>query len=177
MPPLDAFQARLADRLQAASTENVSAAWLAVEAGAGNYLFPLDHTGEIFPWTVPQPVPHTEPWFLGVANLRGGLHGVVRLSAFTAGERADGTRAEPPGEASAQTRLVALHARLEVNCALMVDRLIGLRAAGTFHASHAPEGDVPAWFGRTHVDGDGERWQELDLQALARHPRFLNIGT
>ena len=41
------------------------------------YLFPLGHAGEIFPWTPPQPVPYTEPWFLGVANLRGGLYGVV----------------------------------------------------------------------------------------------------
>jgi twitching motility protein PilI len=24
-----------------------------------------------------QPVPYAQPWFLGVANLRGGLYGVV----------------------------------------------------------------------------------------------------
>ena len=28
------------------------------------------------------PVPHTQPWFAGVANLRGGLHGVVDLAGF-----------------------------------------------------------------------------------------------
>ena len=27
-------------------------------------------------------VPHTQPWFAGVANLRGGLHGVVDLALF-----------------------------------------------------------------------------------------------
>ena len=59
------------------------AAWLAVEAGPHHCLLALGDTGEIFPWTVPQPVPHTLAWFLGVANLRGGLYGVARLDAFT----------------------------------------------------------------------------------------------
>jgi len=75
---LRAFQSRLAGRLQAVRTAgSVSASWLAVEAGNAKYLFPLGHAGEIFPWTPPQPVPYTAPWFLGVANLRGGLFGVV----------------------------------------------------------------------------------------------------
>jgi twitching motility protein PilI len=82
---LRAFQSRLASRLQAARTTGVAATWLAVEAGEGRYLFPLGHAGEIFPWTPPQPVPYTESWFLGVANLRGGLYGVVQLSAFASG--------------------------------------------------------------------------------------------
>jgi hypothetical protein len=82
---LRAFQSRLASRLQAARTTGVAATWLAVEAGEGKYLFPLGHAGEIFPWTPPQPVPYTEPWFLGVANLRGGLYGVVQLSGFATG--------------------------------------------------------------------------------------------
>ncbi len=70
---LRVFQSRLAGRLQAARSTGVSASWLAIEAGDAKYLFPLGHAGEIFPWTLPQPVPYTEPWFLGVANLRGGL--------------------------------------------------------------------------------------------------------
>ena len=67
------LQSRLATRLQAARTEGVAASWLAVEAAGDKYLFPLSQSGESFPWSVTQPVPYTQRWFLGVANLRGGL--------------------------------------------------------------------------------------------------------
>ena len=169
---LRAFQARLASRLQAARSSAVSAAWLAVEAGDANYLFPLGHAGEIFPWTPPQPVPYTEPWFLGVANLRGGLYGVVELARFAAG------RAEAPaGDATrVGSRLVALSELLEVNCALLVDRLVGLRGVEAFTASTAPAADAPAWLGHAYTDAAGAKWQEINLQALSQQTRFLSIG-
>jgi twitching motility protein PilI len=210
---LHAFQARLAERLQAAHTQKVAAAWLAVEAGPGNWLLPLADTGEIFPWTPPQAVPHTAPWFLGVANLRGGLHGVARLEAFaaTAGTRGasdipdadlpagaapltdfpnrSGTQDDDPPDGQAHhpiddaspdvssRRLVALHARFEVNCALLVDRVLGLRAADAFEAPPSPpDAPAPDWVAGSYVDAQGRPWRVLDLQALSRHTRFLNVG-
>lgn len=167
---LRAFQTRLASRLQAARTTDVAASWLAVEAGDANYLFPLGHAGEIFPWTPPQPVPYTEPWFLGVVNLRGGLYGVVELAAFASG------RAPASDAAHAQARLVALNELLDVNCALLIDRLVGLRGIEAFVSSQAPHDGAPAWFGHAYTDAAGALWQELNLQALAQQPQFLSIG-
>ena len=122
------LQSRLASRLQAARTEGVQASWLAVESAGARYLFPLAQSGEIFPFANAQAVPYTQPWFLGVANLRGGLYGVVDLAGFVAGGapamRSDATRAE--------SRLVALNSMLEVNCALLIDRLAGLRNLDAF---------------------------------------------
>jgi twitching motility protein PilI len=169
---LRAFQSRLAGRLQQARTSGVSASWLAVEAGESKFLFPLGHAGEIFPWTPPQPVPYTEPWFLGVANLRGGLYGVIQLSTFATGKPAPAS-----GDAArAQSRLVALNEMLEVNCALLIDRLIGLRGVDAFTDSQQPEGDAPAWLGHLYTDAEGGRWQEINLQALSQQPQFLSIG-
>ena len=77
------LQSRLAGRLQAARSEGVKvAAWLAVQAGGRNYLMPLGQSGEIFPWAGVQPVPYTKPWFLGIANLRGTLAGVIDLASL-----------------------------------------------------------------------------------------------
>ena len=42
-----------------------------------------------------------------------------------------------------QSRLVALNEMLEVNCALLIDRLVGLRGVEAFTASQAPAGDAP----------------------------------
>ena len=145
---LRAFQSRLASRLQEARTSGAGAAWLAVDVSGSNYLFPLNHAGEIFPWTPVQSVPHARDWFLGVANLRGGLFGVVDLASFVAGRapamRSDATRAE--------SRLVALNAVLEVNCALLIDRLSGLRSMEAFTtSSQAPEGSPPYFLSLIHI--------------------------
>ena len=172
---LRAFQSRLASRLQAAKTSDVSASWLAVEAGEANYLFPLGHAGEIFPWTPPQSVPYTEPWFLGVANLRGGLYGVVQLSAF-AGSAGAAPATAASDSARAQSRLVALNEMLEVNCALLIDRLVGLRGVSAYVASEPPSADAPAWHGHRYTDAAGADWQEINLQALSQQPQFLSIG-
>src|SRR6476619_334419 len=92
------LQSRLASRLQAARTEGVQASWLAVESAGRKYLFTLAQSGEIVPFSSAQPVPYTQPWFLGVANLRGGLFGVVDLGGYVAGrapaQRSDAGRAE-----------------------------------------------------------------------------------
>lgn len=166
------LQSRLASRLQAARTEGVQAAWLAVEAAGRKYLFPLTQSGEIFPYAATQAVPYTQDWFLGVANLRGGLYGVVDLAAYVGGQapaqRSDASRAE--------ARLVALNALLEVNCALLIDRLAGLRNLDAFVASSEPPAGSPDYFGSGYTDANGAYWQELNLQALAQQPQFLSIS-
>ena len=165
------LQVRLASRLQAAKTEGLSvSSWLAVESVGQFYLLPLGHAGEIFPWSMVQPVPYTQKWFMGVANLRGALSGVIDLAAFLGASTA---RTE---QALTEASLLALNAALEVNVALLVDRLAGLRSTEAFVASEAPADDAPAYFGSVYVDSSGARWQELNLQALSQDPAFLSIS-
>ncbi len=166
------LQSRLASRLQAARTEGVQASWLAVESGGRKFLFPLSQSGEIFPFSSAQPVPYTQSWFLGVANLRGGLYGVIDLASFVAGEapaqRSDASRAE--------SRLIALNGLLEVNCALLIDRLAGLRNMDAFSSSCEPAEGSPEYFGSGYTDANGAYWQEINLQALSQQPQFLSIS-
>lgn len=167
------FQSRLAERLQSARTSGVAASWLAVEAGAARLLFPLSHAGEIFSWTDVQRVPYAQPWFMGVANLRGGLSAVVDLAAFVQSSASAPTRSDSD---LAQCRLVALNPLLETNCALMVDRLLGLRTTEAFVSSAAAGAESPPYFGHRYTDVDGKQWQELNLQVLSQHPSFLGVG-
>lgn len=161
------LQARLADRLQAARTQPRAASWLAVECAGRGVLLPLADAGEIFAMTAIAPVAHAKPWFLGVANLRGGLHGVVDLAAFLGLERPAGGRDE--------ARLVAFNAALDTNCALLVDRLAGLRGAEQLEADDDPAQPLPPFAGARFRDEAGRRWQELRLSALARDEAFLAI--
>ena len=167
------FQSRLAERLQSARTTGVAASWLAVETGDLRLLFPLSHAGEIFSWTDVQRVPYVQPWFMGVANLRGGLSAVIDLAAFVRGDGARRVRSESE---LAQCRLVALNPLLETNCALLVDRLLGLRTTDAFASSAPPDQSAAPYFGHVYTDLVGRQWQELNLQALSQHQAFLGLG-
>ncbi len=166
------LQTRLANRLQAARTEGVSVAWLAVKAGEANYLFPLAQSGEIFPLAQVQRVPYTRPWFMGVVNLRGSLFGVVDLATFIAGGAAR-SRTE---QSLAQASVVTFNTALEINGALLVDTLAGLRKREAFEACVAPPVGSPAYFGNRFTDSQGAQWQEINLQALAQSTEFLSIS-
>ena len=164
------LQTRLASRLQAAKSEGLfMSSWLAIEAAGKPYLLPLSHAGEIFPRSTVQPVPYTQKWFLGVANLRGSLVGVVDLAAFL-GEVQQRTE-----QAMADSSLLTLNAALEVNAALLVDRLMGLRGMDAFVSSEPAAADAPVYFGTTYLDSNGTCWQELNLQTLSQQPAFLSI--
>ncbi len=170
------LQTRLATRLQAAHDQNQSVSWLAVESGASHYLFPLTQAEEIFPRASIQSVPYAHGWFVGVANLRGGLFGVIDLARFIGDADTDTEPKAAPAATeptASSMRMVTLNAALDVNCALLIDRLAGLRSVDSFQASHeAPQGS-PDYFGHRYVDADAVHWQELNLQSLVHSPRFL----
>ena len=165
------LQTRLAARLKTARAEAASVSWLAVECAGRGFLLPLHEAGEIFAMTSIVPVAHAKPWFLGVANLRGGLHGVVDLAAFLGVKGVE--RGVEPGRERVQ--LVAFNAALELNCALLVDRLAGLRSAAQMTAEPATAVARPAFVGEHYRDAAGREWQELRLAELARHESFLRV--
>ena len=164
------LQARLAARLQAARSEGVTvASWLAVEAGGTKYLLPLAQSGEIFPWTGVLPVPYTQPWFMGVANLRGSLAAVVDFPRLL------GRSVERTEMSLGDASLLAFNPALEVNAALLVDRLLGLRGPQDFVGMQAAPVEAPSYHGATYFDDVREPWQEIHLQNLSQDPVFLSI--
>jgi twitching motility protein PilI len=168
------LQSRLALRLQQARTETRVQSWLAVECAGLGLLVPLPTAGEIFPVGPVLPVPHTNSWFMGVANLRGGLHGVVDLAAFL-GLR----QPNAPDAVREQAQLLAFNATHGAHCAVLIDRLAGLRSATQLTAEdEAPAERAlrPGFAGARWRDADGRVWQEIDLAALAHYEQFLAIA-
>jgi twitching motility protein PilI len=166
------LQSRLAEKLQAAKTEGAVVAWLAVRVGKGNYLLPLAQSGEIFPVANATPMPYVQPWLLGVVNLRGGLYSVVDLAGFMKDE-APVVRTE---QSWVQARLVTFNPELEINCAMVVDALIGLRRQDFFVDVSGPSEGSPGYFGQRLTDPQGVCWQELNLQMLAHNAEFLSVS-
>ena len=162
------LQSRLAERLQAARTQVRGQSWLAIECSGRGFLLPLREAGEIFALTPVLPVPYSHPWFLGVANLRGHLHGVVDLAAFL-GVKTHAAGRDPP-------RLVGFNPALDINCVLLVDRLSGLRSDDELTPEpHADGVARPAFAGVQMRDAAGRLWQELKLSELVGDEAFLKI--
>ncbi|HSI48350.1 MAG TPA: chemotaxis protein CheW [Ideonella sp.] len=165
------LQLRLASRLQAAREQPREAGWLAVECGSAGLLLPLGQAGEIQSASVVTPVPHAVPWLAGVANVRGQLHAVLDLAVFL------GLREPQPGAAPRTGgQLVVLNQSMRVNCALLIDRLAGLRDSEQLQ--RLPEGDTPrpAFAPRQWRGAQDRVWDELDLSALVHDPLFLDVA-
>jgi len=166
------LQTRLASRLQAAKTQPRARGWLAVECAGVGLLLPLAQAGEIFPLRSLLKLPHAKPWLTGVAQLRGDLYTVVDLAAFL------GLRApQAIDPAAPEGQLVMLAPALQVNAALRVDRLAGLRGEEQLvRESEAADNTAkPAFAAGRWKDAQGVSWQEIDLGALAVDGAFLDV--
>lgn len=171
------FQLRLSERLRQAAAAPMGMARLGVRISTGNVLVDLSEVGEIVPFVGGvTPVPLAREWFRGLVNLRGSLYGVSDLGAFEGGAPLVPTRA---------TRLLAFAPRLGLNAALLVERTLGLQAMQALRELPPQEdGDQAngssssgsAWRGRSWLDDEGERWDELSLEALAVSERFLAVN-
>ena len=156
------YQEQLLERMQAARTSSGARAHqLGVEIGGIRYLLDLLEAGEIVPVPALATVPLTRPWYLGLANIRGSLVGVVDLARYPEQDGGGQDGAPAPGSA----RLVTFAASLGFPCALLVGRVVGLR-----HAADMSPAD-----GRLR-EADGSEWTPLSLSALVRDERFLQVG-
>jgi twitching motility protein PilI len=154
------YQVQLLERMQAArTTSGARVNQLGVAIGARRYLLDLLDAGEIVPAAPVTPVPLTQPWYLGLANVRGNLVGVIDLARYFG----DGAANAPP--AGPAVRLVTFSPALGFNCALLAERVYGLRHA----AGMTSAGDLLR-------DADGNEWTPLSLASLVREERFLHIG-
>jgi twitching motility protein PilI len=178
------FQTRLVDRMQAARGGSDSrAGQLGVLIGGTRWLFDLQQAGEIVTVGALTTVPLTQPWFMGLTNIRGNLISVVDFARFQGG---------PATPIDKQCRIIAFAPSLGFNGGLLVSRVLGLRniaemqaevgdsidngpAAGASATQAGPQQDRRVRIER-FVDREREVWQVLDLAAVTRNPRFLQVG-
>lgn len=151
------YQQQLLERMQAARAGGGAPLHqLGVMIGSERFLLDLTQTGEIVPLAPICPVPLTQPWYLGLSNVRGNLVGIIDYARYSgAGEVA----------AAPDSRVVTLAPRLGFNCALLVTRVFGLRQAADMQAD-----------GARLRDADDNEWTPLDLAELVQDPRFLHVG-
>lgn len=124
----------------------------------------FDEVVEILALPAVTPVPGSQPWMLGVANVRGSLLPVVDLKMFLEGERTvvhEGQR-------------VLVVRQTGGNVAVIIDELFGQRTFNDTHRAESP-GDVSGRYG--HFVGQAYRladqtWGVFNMSLLTRTPEF-----
>ena len=160
------FQLSVAERIRTASSRAALSSKLGFQVGADNWFVALHQVNEVIPVPPSVPVPLTHSWFRGVANVRGNLYSMIDFSAFQGGD---------PIASGMERRVILVSDRLVPGAGLVVSRMLGLRNPEQFNAASRPA-NAPAWVAAAYSDAGGTRWLELDLPALAREQRFLEVG-
>jgi len=161
------FQISVAERLRTAATRAALSSKLGFQVGGANWFVALHQVSEVIPMPAFIPVPLTQPWFRGVANVRGSLYSIVDFSAFQGGDPASG---------GTERRVILVSDKLVGGAGLLVSRMLGLRNPENFTAAERPA-DAPPWLGAVVRDASGTTWHELDLARLAKERRFLEVGS
>lgn len=155
------YQVQLLERMQAAKSGAAEGGReLGVLLGGQLCLLDLTQISEILPLQPTTPVPLTQEWYLGLANIRGHLTGVIDLARYQGQEAGD--------SAPSERRLITFAPGLGFNCALQVERVLGLRKL----AEMAQLDDARQQF----RDADGQQWNRIDLALLVQDPRFSHVG-
>jgi twitching motility protein PilI len=161
------FQQRVAERIRDLSTRRDFASKLGFQVGTENWLVNLADVSEVIPVPKFVPVPQTQSWFRGVANIRGKLYSVVDFCAFQGGDALG---------AATERRVVLINERIIEGSGLLVTRMLGLRNPETFQRTEYEDPARP-WLAAKLVDANGAPWLELNVVALSHHVRFLEVGT
>jgi twitching motility protein PilI len=160
------FQLSVAERIRTAATRTALSSKLGFQVGAESWIVALDQVNEVIPVPPTVGVPLTQSWFRGLANVRGNLYSVLDFSAFKGGE---------PIPAGVERRVILISDRLMGGAGLLVSRMLGLRNPEQFTAAQRPA-EAPPWVAGAFTDAGGTLWFELDLPALVREQRFLEVG-
>jgi twitching motility protein PilI len=160
------YQMAVAERLRTAATRTAVASKLGFQIGADNWFVALHQVSEVIPVPTMVTVPLTQGWFRGVANIRGNLYSMVDFGAFQGGDSIS------PGM---ERRVILVSDRLVAGSGLLVSRMLGLRSPEQFTVVDRPQ-DAAPWLADVYKDAGGARWLELDLPALVREQRFLEVG-
>jgi twitching motility protein PilI len=162
---LRAYRESLASRLAAAQAGAGLPALLGFESGGRRWLVELAAAGEVLPLPAVTPVPLTQAWFAGLANVHGELQEVVDFAALCGAA---------PTPQSAAARLLRVGARHGSRVALLVERMHGLLRADSLQAAAA----APAapWQDAAYTDTRGARWLRLDVERLLALPELADAA-
>ena len=154
------FQQKIIDRIQQKEVAGDRISTLGIQVGSDYWLVEMQEISEVLPLPDITPVHLTQPWYGGIANVRGNLYSIADLAAFM------GLGKTPEGM---QTRILLVSPKFACNAGLMVARVMGLRDTRSWKYE-VQDGEA------RYQDEQGQVWRKLEVAQLLLQPDFLQIG-
>lgn len=139
---------------------------LSYRIGQHDLVSSFDEVVEILGVPALTPIPGSQPWLLGLANVRGNLLPVADLKLFLEGQRS---------VAGERQRMLVLR-QPGGDVAILIDELYGQRSFEDGQRMDANvEGRYRHFVDRAY-DQDGRTWSVFSLDLLSRTPEFRNAA-
>jgi len=163
------FQEAILQKLKEATSQGAaeSTSRLGVMVGEYRLLINLTAVTEVLPVPTLQSVPLTQPWFLGVANVRGNLYNITDLLQFIG---------KPALPKTIHSRILLLNSLNTTQTALVVTSLVGLRNIESMKVKQKAiieRGLLDLLIKQVYEDENQQTWEELNIEALVQHQDFI----
>lgn len=163
------FQEAILQKLKEATASGAveSTSRLGVMVGEYRMLINLTAVTEVLPLPAIQSVPLTQPWFLGVANVRGNLYNISDLLQFVG---------KPALPKTIHSRILLLNSLSTTQTALVVTSLVGLRNIESMKVKQKADADrglLDLFIKQVYEDENQQTWEELNIEALVQHQDFI----
>ena len=161
------YKHSLAEQIKNAHETESSTTVLGVAIGDSRYLVQMIEVSEVIQVPKITPVALTQPWFLGMANVRGKLYGVTDLGLYLGGESVAFTT---------KSRILLVSSDYKINSGFMVNSMLGIRGLSDFKLVKAAKKTSSAIIPRQYQDSEGRKWGEISLHDLIQDQNFLQIA-
>ncbi len=141
---------------------------LGVTIGEGRYLVPMEEVGEVIAIPKLAQVPLTQPWFAGLANVRGNLYGITDLSIYLGNK---------PVPYNVKSRILLVSTNDKIQGGFIVNNMLGIRSLSEFVAVVPPKKELMRGIIACYEDTEGRVWRKLSLLELARDEKFMQVAS
>lgn len=156
-----------AEEMARKANDGASSAVLGVAAGEERYLIPMAEVNEVIPIPKLAHVPLTQPWFLGLANVRGNLYGITDLGVYLGGN---------PVAFNQKSRILLVITGNKLYGGFIVNSMLGIRGLSEFIPVKPAKKKLPKCVTAQYKDAEGRQWRQLSLFQLTGDERFLQVA-
>ena len=153
-----------------ASTENEVNRWsgIAFEIMGQYFVAPLGEVAEVIYPPKYTPVPNTQPWVLGLANIRGRLLSISDLSHYISGNKGQ----------NVHTQKVMCISHNDQYVGLVVDQVLGIQHFNkkSFFSKHSNLDINLQEYCRGYFHQHNQKWNVFLFSQLLKNPKYLNTS-
>lgn len=153
------------DQSTTADTLENAPSVLGVAIGENRYLIPMNEVSEVISIAKVAVVPLTQPWFLGLANVRGNLYGITDLGVYLGGSAM-------PFNLKSRILLATINKKLSGG--FVVNSMLGIRERSEFTLLENKKNK--AFVVNQYQDNEKRIWEELSLFAIMHEEQYLQIA-